>query len=1157
MSNEHASGCPTDTELAAYHLGNLPEVALSRVAEHLDHCADCEQKVGQLDGLTDPILSSMRLSVASAGWSSQGRSWYGESRRGSMPAVPLRADHGSNPPYPEGYEVLGLLGEGGMGVVYKARHRKLNRIVALKMIAGEHQQIHARFRAEAEAIARLQHPHIVQIFEIGGGERDGDSDREAAPYLALEYVEGGSLEARLTGTPEQPRRAAELIRILAQAIDYAHRRGIIHRDLKPSNILIDAGDQPKITDFGVAKRLGLAQDPECERDALRTQVGMIMGTPRYMSPELACGRGGEIGPATDVYSLGVILYELLTGRVPHQAPTALETLRQVRDEEPVAPRRLQPRLPRDLETITLKCLRKEPARRYASAQELADDLGRFLDGQPILARPTGWLERMYKLARRRPLLATWIAVAVLGLLTSAIVLWRSEAAQRWYNTELRRYNSELRQAAERNLAIARAEATSRREAETALYFSRTSLADTDIRNNNLPDAEALLAQCLPQPGRPDLRGWEWHYLKQSCHNERHSLEGHRDWVHALAYSPDGKRVVAAAGVPYNLPGHDPVHTPGQLVVWDAETGTFVGELSGHEGAVWAVAYSPDGRQIASAGADRTVRLWDAHTFRLLGTQPATITSAASLAYSPDGRVVAIGGSSSLVLRDLEANKDLFTTSEFNSSLFKIAFSPDGRFVTARGGYDSLGILDARTGRVERVLNSGHAGVQGTAFSPNGTILAIACDDGVSLLVDTATGRLIHELRRHNGAATSVAFSPDGSRVVTCGADQTVRLWNVSDGSGQSIWRGHTFGVRAVAFRPDGRQVASAGQDGSVKLWDVRRDPRCLSFRVMRHGEWLGNLAFRPGAEGAELITVGHYLGQIQTWDAASGTSRGECRVDLDNRIRCPRGDTAFNPDGTLLAGPSRGDPRIVKLWEVASGRTVQTLTGHTQPVTCVAFDASARRVATAAWNEPAREPGAPGELHVWDVASGRRLSTAHLKPGERPLRIVFSPDGRYLATAGSDGSVVVRDPDRGNPLFALNGFHGAVTDVAFSPDSTLLAAVGHDDPTVRIWELAARRALHTLRGHKHPLTGLAFSPDGRRLASVGLEGIVKLWDVESGQAALSLTGVALHRPDAFCFTARVLFSPDGTRIIANEWDGGICVWDIAAAPENHTLPGKP
>jgi WD40 repeat protein len=591
-------------------------------------------------------------------------------------------------------------------------------------------------------------------------------------------------------------------------------------------------------------------------------------------------------------------------------------------------------------------------------------------------------------------------------------------------------------------------------------------------------------------------------------------------------------------------------------MWDSETGAFVGELSGHEGAVWAVAYSPDGRRIASAGADRAVRLWDAHTLGLLESLRATITSAVSLAFSPDGRVLAIGGSDSLVLRDLEDRRDLFTTTRYSGDFCKVAFSPDGRIVAARGQGSSLGILDASTGEVERVLNFGHDVVRGTAFSPDGKRLAIACDDGVGLLIDVTIGRLVHEFRRHNGAMTGIAFSPDGSRVVTCGADQTVRLWKVSDGSGQYVLRGHTFGVRAVEFSPDGRQVASAGQDGNVKLWDVRRDPRCLNVHVMRHAELLGSFAFRDGPEGAELVNVGHYLGQIQTWDVASGTSRAESRVDLDNRVRCPRGDTALNADGTLLVGPSRGDPRTVKVWDVSDGQAVQTLAGHSWPVMSVAFDAAAERVATAGWDESRTGPEARGELIVWDRATGRQLSATPLERDERPLRLAFSPDGGLLAAVGAGGNVVVHDPETGGRTYTLKGARGTIADVAFSPDGMFLAAVGWDEPTVRIWEVATRRELHALRGHKHALTGLAFSPDGRRLASVGYEGTVKLWDVESGQAALSLTGTALHRPDDFCFTARVLFSPDGTRIIANEWDGGICVWDIGAPAETHILPAE-
>ncbi|MHC5538273.1 serine/threonine-protein kinase, partial [Singulisphaera rosea] len=298
----------------------------------------------------------------------------------------------------DGYEIGDALGEGGMGLVYRARQVALNRSVALKIIRGDPTRLVSRFQIEAEAVARLQHPNIVQIYEVGW--------KDGRPYLALELVDGGSLEEKLAGRPQPAREAAELVRTLSNAVDYAHRRGIIHRDLKPSNILLTAGGVPKIADFGVAKRLEL-NDHE-------TRDGDLIGTPCYMAPEQASGSGEQIGPATDVYSLGVILYETLTGRAPLQAPTAIETLILVNVQEPVPPRRLQPRIPADLERITLKCLEKEPGRRYANALDLAEDLGRFLNNEPILARQIPWYERAWRWARRRPALASALGAAAIG-----------------------------------------------------------------------------------------------------------------------------------------------------------------------------------------------------------------------------------------------------------------------------------------------------------------------------------------------------------------------------------------------------------------------------------------------------------------------------------------------------------------------------------------------------------------------------------------------------------------------------------------------------------------------------------------------------------------------------------------------------------------------
>jgi hypothetical protein len=477
------------------------------------------------------------------------------------PTVPGYPPSFSIPLTVAGYEILEELGRGGMGVVYKARQLGLNRIVALKvLLAGEHAGVDelARFRLEAETLARLQHPHIVQIYEVG--------EHEGRPFFSLEFIEGSSLARRLRGTPQPVQDAAALVEVLARAIQVAHERGIIHRDLKPANVLLSAADGlaeqaiPKITDFGLAKQLDSGTE--------RTASGAVLGTPAYMAPEQAEGKSRTTGPAADIYSLGAILYELLTGRPPFKAATEMETLLQVLHEEPVSPRRLQPDCPRDLETVCLKCLSKEPHRRYQTALELAEDLRRFRAREPILARPAGPAERLLLWAQRRPMLA-----AVYGLLALVTVLGAAGAGVTWLwqraeraRTELaaeqeqtraaleREHEAKSRAEADRTAAEdahqrevqARKEAEKARQAESAakerldqvLYLRRVSLAQAEWRDNEVVRARDLLAECPPR-----RRCWEWYHIHHLCHAELLALAGHSNVVGRVVFSPDGQRLV--------------------------------------------------------------------------------------------------------------------------------------------------------------------------------------------------------------------------------------------------------------------------------------------------------------------------------------------------------------------------------------------------------------------------------------------------------------------------------------------------------------------------------------------------------------------------------------------------------------------------------------
>jgi len=407
--------CPTDETLAAFNLGDLPEEVLDLIREHQESCAHCEARARRLEDRTDSFIDDLRRTALGgvAPGETSGAVEGSPQRAGATPGRPVLPDYEVEEP---------PLGTGSMGVVYKARHLKLDRVVALKMIAGRSSRVSALFQIEAKAVAQLQHPNIVQIFEIG--------QHEGQPFLALEFVEGGSLDRKIAGRPQPPRQAAEMVRAVALAAEYAHRQGIVHCDLKPSNILLTPEGVPKIADFGVAKWL--------KSDDGWGEDGDVVGTPRYMAPEQASGSVESVGPATDVYSLGVLLYEMLTGRTPHHSATSLETLNLVREQEPVAPRQLQPRLSRDLETIVLKCLRKDPSRRYGGAGALAEDLGRFLAGDPIQARPVGRAERAYLRARRHPAIVGVLVAATLWITTYGLLQWRYQAMVRRFDADLKK-----------------------------------------------------------------------------------------------------------------------------------------------------------------------------------------------------------------------------------------------------------------------------------------------------------------------------------------------------------------------------------------------------------------------------------------------------------------------------------------------------------------------------------------------------------------------------------------------------------------------------------------------------------------------------------------------------------------------------------------------
>jgi WD40 repeat protein/serine/threonine protein kinase len=1144
---------PGDEALRALSVGQLTEAELALLSAHLGNCPACCQRIDQL-ATDDRLLTRLQQSVSSRHevlvGPAQRRSAVRALRQShqSRSGTPIR-DHEAMPvivPAPRqvgDYDILAEVGRGGMGVVYKARHRSLNRLTALKMVlAGQFTSAaqELRFRLEAELGARVQHPNIVQVHEIGS--------YEGRPFLALEWVEGGSLADRLVGKPWPPGEAAALIETLARAINVAHGEGVVHRDLKPGNILLqrsevrsqesgirsqksEASGQkseirnqsegaqaitllsdlcpptsdlcpptsdlcPKITDFGLAQTL--------EGGQTMTQSGILVGTPGYMAPEQASGKRALVGPATDIYALGVVLYQLLTGQLPFQNDSTLELLRAVASDEPTRPRRLEPRLPRDLEAITLHCLEKEPRNRYPTALALAEDLRRFQEGKPVVARPVGAVARLTRACRRRPLVAV-----LLALLTVSLFGGLSGVTWKWVEADEQRdlANAHARQAdAEKQAALYQA------------YRACLAAASAALQNHDVLDAARQL-ESAPEA----LRGWEWRHLRSRL-DDSSSVVPLPAEGGALIAGPDRLRIG--------------IWTSGGLRLTDLEGGDHgLLPLGPKYKRFGGVAQTRGGLRVAAWTGGSAFELLD-HAGQVLcrvalpeNEVPATIVM------SPDGARLACWADANqrrLAVFDASSGKQTAICGGHREAIWSFTFSPDSSRLASGSEDQTARLWDATNGTLLATCRGHTSKIVSTAFSPDGSRLLTASSDGTVRQWDANTGQEVGSpYDRHASDVFSAVYSPDGQWIASAGDDRTVRVWRARDRQDVAVLHGHTGRITEVAFAPDGRRLASLSSraalfsagDDTVRAWDV--DPQATLPVLRGHTRAIYPVAFSPDGR---WLASGSWDHTLRLWDAATG----EPCATLPHRSTV--GEVAFGPDGTWLVTGCHGDDRL-RIWDVVTARVRKEirLPGRKMLSPTVSPDGS--RVA-ATWSGPT---SLKHHLIVYDLASDKSLFSTE------GSALAYSPDGRWLAALAPDEKTILLLDARTHETAArFSGHEMMVSKATFSLDSRCLASCSLDR-TVRLWRVEGEgwgvegeivSPSQVLRGHTDEVYAVAFHPDGTRLATASRDGTVWLWDLARGEVVVRLPG---HRD----FVWSLAFSPDGTTLASGSGDTTVRLWDTA------------
>jgi eukaryotic-like serine/threonine-protein kinase len=1019
------------------------------------------------------------------------------------------------------YKLLQQIGEGGCGVVYMAEQEEpVRRRVALKVIklGMDTKSVIARFEAERQALALMDHPNIAKVLDAGATET-------GRPYFVMELVRGIKITDYCDQNNLSTRERLDLFIQVCHAIQHAHQKGIIHRDIKPSNILVTVNDgtpMPKVIDFGIAK----ATEQRLTDKTLFTAFEQFIGTPAYMSPEQAEMTSLDIDTRSDVYALGVLLYELLTGKTPFDSKTLVaagveEMRRIIREQEPARPstrlntlqgeeltttaKRRGTEAPKlfhlvqgDLDWIVMKCLEKDRTRRYETANGLAQDIERHLNSEPVEACPPSTAYKIQKFVRRNRVMvgATGaVALALVGgiIVSSWLAVWAMRA---------KREESIQRQRAEEESDKAKrageSEELQRLQAQRHLYAAKMNLAQQAWEQNNIARLRQLLVETRESPDR----GFEWYYWQRQAHLALKTLRGHLVQVTGVAFSPDGQRIVAGDYF-------------GTVKIWEVASGRELLTFIGHSAVILSVAFSPDGRRVITGSWDKTAKVWDASTGRELLTLAGHHDQVWSVAISPDSQRIATGSwDRTAKVWDAANGRELLELKpEKSGGVRTVAFSPDSQRIVT-GDYNWIAtVWDAVNGRVLVALTGHSNSVTSAAFSPDGQriVTSSGSTDPTARVWDANSGRELLKLTGHATMLWSVAFSPDGQRIATAGQD-FARVWDANTGQALLTFAENIGPFVSLAFSPDGRFLVTSGEDRTAKVWEAvaGRNPLTLAG----HSAWIGSASFSP--DGRRVVT-GSADHTARVWDSASGSNL----IQLTGH-HGPIRSATFSSDGHRIVTGSWD--QTAKVWDPASGSNLFTLTGHNAWTWSAAFSPDSQQIVTGSADKTAK---------VWNVTNGQELFT--LKGHTGPVgAVAFSLDGQRIVTGSSDNTARVWNTVNGQQLLVLTNHTQPVWSVAFSPDGTrIITASG--DKTAKVWNATNGQELLTLKGHSDELRSATFSPDGQRLVTGSLDTTARVWESLNGQELLTLKG---HNGAVLS----AAFSPDGRRIVTCGDDLTARVW---------------